>query len=76
MVLECAVAGSVDYIVTGDNHLLDLKDGQRYQLTDFTDHRMIHTLSYDETNRRLLFDYTNNHFRNIGYYSFGQSRSL
>ncbi|NIA18690.1 MAG: biopolymer transporter Tol, partial [Simkaniaceae bacterium] len=64
----------IAYLATYDGaqniHLLDLKDGQRYQLTDFTDHRMIQTLSYDEANRRLLFNYTNNHFRNIGYYSF------
>ncbi len=51
-------------------HLLDLSDYQLYQLTDFEDHRMIHSLAYDEGNNRLLFDYTNHHFRNIGYYSF------
>ena len=26
MILECAIAGDVDYIVTGDSHLLDLKE--------------------------------------------------
>lgn len=32
--LECAVAGSASYIVTGDTHLLDLKEHQGIRILD------------------------------------------
>ncbi len=54
-------------------HLLKLSTGARFQITDFQDHRMIHSLKYDAAEDRLIFDYTNNHFRNIGYYAFADS---
>ncbi|NQV37456.1 MAG: PD40 domain-containing protein [Candidatus Marinimicrobia bacterium] len=67
----------IAYLSTYDGsqniHMLDLKDGQRYQLTEFDDHRMIHSVAYDEKNHQLLFDYTNHHFRNIGYYSISDT---
>ncbi len=68
---------SLAYLATYDGaqniHILDLTSGQRYQLTDFPDSRMISTLSYDEVGNRLVYDYTNHHFRNTGFYSFADS---
>lgn len=54
-------------------HFIKLATGERYQLTDFKDHRMIHSLIYVAAENKLIFDYTNNHYRNIGYYSFSDS---
>ena len=33
-ILECAIACSADYIVTGDNHLLDIKEYKRVKIVN------------------------------------------
>jgi len=50
-------------------HLLDLASNTIYKVSDFSDHRILSSLEYDETNHRLLFDETINHFRNIRFLS-------
>lgn len=57
------------YISTNDGtqniFLINLKNKQSSQLTNFSDGKQITTLSYNSKNNLIMFDYTNNHFRNI-----------
>jgi hypothetical protein len=50
-------------------YLFNLNLKQITQITDFSDMRIIHSLYYDNKEKRIIFDYTFNHFRDIGYYN-------
>ena len=52
---------------------LDLKTTEK--LTNFSNKEIISGLSYDESNERLIYDITINHFRNIYYLSLTDSTS-
>ena len=58
------------YISTNDGtqniYLINLENKQTKKITNFNDGKQITNLSYNSKNRLIMFDYTNNHFRNIG----------
>jgi hypothetical protein len=68
---------SLAYIASHDGiqniYIVDLANNQIRQITGFEDRRILHSLEYDPQQVRLLFDYTYNHFRDIGYVSFQDS---
>ena len=43
-------------------------------MTDFPDKRIVHSLYYDNKDKRIIFDYTFNHFRDIGYYDISTDK--
>ncbi len=50
-------------------NILDIKLNTIYKVTDFSDHRILSGLHYDDTKHRLIYDETQNHFRNIRFLS-------
>ena len=52
---------------------IDLKTKLTEKLTDFNDREMIGGLNYDKGNKRLIFDLTTHHFRDIHYLSLFDS---
>jgi len=52
---------------------LILKTRTIRKLTNFQDHRMLSSVTYDTTRHQLLFTVTQNHFRNIAYLSLEDS---
>lgn len=68
---------SLVYLATTDGsqniYKIDLKNKSSEVLTQFNDHQMISSLSYDSLNKWVLFDVTLNHFRDIRYLSLVDS---
>ncbi len=71
------IDSSLAYISVTDGmeniFLLSLKDKSISQLTDFKDHRLVHHLNYIPKEKRIVFDVTVNHFRNVLAYDFADS---
>ena len=68
---------SLAYLSTYDGgqniYLIDLKSRNSQKITNFSDRRMISNLTYDSESKRLIFDVTRNHFRDIAYLSLEDS---
>ena len=68
---------SIVFIATKDGsqnlHQFDFKRNIIRKLTDFDNHKIIHSLFYDSVKEWLIFDHTDHHFRNIGYLSLKDS---
>ncbi|HJL78550.1 MAG TPA: hypothetical protein QF355_04560, partial [Candidatus Marinimicrobia bacterium] len=68
---------SIAFIATKDGsqnlHQFDFKRNVIRKLTDFDNHKIIHSLFYDSVKGWLIFDHTDHHFRNIGYLSLEDS---
>lgn len=45
--------------------LYSINDNKTTKIADFEDRRILHNLYYDKISKRILFDYTIHHFRNI-----------
>ncbi len=68
---------SIIYISTKDGSQnifhLNLKNMITYKLTDFQNHRIISGLTFDSNRNWIIFEGTDNHFRNIYYISLVDS---
>ena len=55
-------------------YILNLNSKNTTKITEFMDMRIIHSLYYNNKDERIVFDYTFNHFRDIGYYDINADR--
>ena len=68
---------SIAFLATHDGgqdiHVLDLKKGVTKKITDFKERPMISYLSYDHNSKKLYFDITWHHFRDVYSYDLIES---
>ena len=55
--------------------MIDLVSRSTQKLTDFSNQEIINSLNYDYETNRIMFDITQNHFRDIHFLSLSDSIS-